>query len=117
MSEERRRFLRVPVSLSIRFRGLNDFSEYIQGNVKDLSHGGLFIRTAAVKPVGSEVLIQISDGAGGFHTIKGIVRCVMEPGAASGRLEPGLGIEFVSVDQALRDLIQEVIARRRENGG
>ena len=109
--EERRRFLRVPVSLSIRFRGMEAFSEFIQGSVKDLSHGGLFIRTMLMKPVGSEVLIQIPDQAGGFHTIKGVVRCIQEPETAQGHLEPGMGIEFVSVDEALAQLIQKVISR------
>jgi len=112
-AEERRRYLRVPVALSIRFRGVENFSEFIQANLKDLSPRGLFIRSMQVKPVGSEVLIQIADGNGGFHTIKGVVRCVIEPGESQVNLEPGMGIEFISVDLVLENLIQTVISNHR----
>jgi len=113
VTEERRRYIRVPVTLSIRFQAMEDFSEFIQANVCNLSRGGLFIRTAVSKPVGSMVLIQIPDGAGDFHTIKGIVQCVISPEGGATHLEPGIGIEFVAVDAALAQVIEAVIARSR----
>jgi hypothetical protein len=89
---------------------VENFSEFVQANLKDLSKGGLFIHSAQVKPVGSAVLIQIPDGNGGYHTIQGVVRSAVEPGASSGNLEPGMGIELVRVDEVLNQLIQAIIS-------
>ena len=113
--EERRRFARVPVSLSIRFQGLNDFSEFIHGHLRDVSQGGLFVQTSKLKPVGSEVTLQIPDGAGRFHTITGIVRSVILPDDESRKFPPGMGIEFVRVDAALKALIDRIIAHHRRD--
>ena len=92
---------------------MESFGEFVQANLKDLSKGGLFIHSAQVKPVGSKVLIQIPDGNGGYHTIQGVVRAVVEPGASSGNLQPGMGIEFVRVDEVLNQLIQTIISNHR----
>ena len=93
---------------------MEDFSEFIQAHVRDLSRGGLFIRTTMSKPVGSQVLIQIPNGQGDFYTIKGIVRSVILPEGEATHSEPGMGIEFVEVDGALGRIIEAVIAQSRQ---
>lgn len=93
---------------------MDDFSGFIQANVRDLSRGGMFIRTTVKKPLGSKVLIQIPDGAGDFYNIKGIVRCLIPTELGPAHLEPGIGIEFEEVDAELAQVIASVIAQTRK---
>jgi uncharacterized protein (TIGR02266 family) len=109
---ERRRFARVPVALAVRFRGTEDFHEFVHARIRNLSRGGMFIRSLQSKPLGSEILIQIPDETGGFHTIRGIVRSVIAPREEEHQ-EPGMGIEFVHVDDKMAQILDDVIARHR----
>ncbi len=96
--EERRRFARIPVDLRLKFKSLSKLEGLIDAHAADLSHGGIFIKTRKVKPVGTSVEIELPVPGREECIVRGTVRSVRYEGG-----EPqGMGIEFEELpDDAL----------------
>jgi type IV pilus assembly protein PilZ len=96
---DRRASERIPIEVQV---SLWSESQPFAGRSADLSTGGLFVRTDAVRPVGSHLLVAFSLPTGEIKT-QGIVRWVRRATEETG---PGLGIAFEKLLTFERDLIE-----------
>jgi c-di-GMP-binding flagellar brake protein YcgR len=104
---ERRRFARIEVSLQLKFKSLAALEDMRDGHVGNLSLGGLFLRTAEVKPTGTRVQIELPDLNGGVLAITGAVRSVhYDQGKPSG-----MGIEFDPLSDSARGVIEKIVEK------
>ena len=107
---ERRRYKRVPLNLLVqhRFESLDSFLEEV---ASDISVGGLFLKTENPKAVGTTVYLRfaLSDGLPLIEGIGEVVWCHDKPESDSSR---GMGIEFVSLDEESRKLIESIVGER-----
>lgn len=56
MTDDKRQFPRVPVSLTVAYPSAGDF---VRDLATDLSPGGLFIRTSKPLPIGTEIDLKV----------------------------------------------------------
>lgn len=73
----------------------------------DLSKGGIFISTPEPLKSGSEVTLSINSPDGDSVEVKGLVRWLREDEVADGKT--GMGIEFVSISEAEKKKIENII--------
>ena len=106
--KERRRFSRLPVSIMIRVRSEEDAEAFVANYTHDLSHGGMFLKSLSPKPVGTPVCLQLpSPHPPGFTEVHGKV--VYQNTTTVDGLLAGMGIEFVSVEDGARGVLQRFI--------
>ena len=79
-------------------------------STRDLSAGGVFVETANLLEVGDPVVLSFPLADGQRLVVNGRVRWVTPFGNVADPT-PGMGIEFVGVDQVKRDKIDAVLAR------
>ena len=104
---ERRKFVRVPVSLQIKFTSLESMEQMLTGATSDMSLGGLFIKTKKPRPVGTEVKIEIPDPNGKPVIFHGLVRSIRyHEGNPSG-----MGIEFKDIEGPERDALNLIMSK------
>ncbi len=104
---------RAPVRIQVEYHRLNSFfSEY----TRDISKGGIFIKTDEPIPVGTECQFSlIFPNHNEPITLQGVVRRVVEDADSHGddRLENGMAIAFLFTDShekaALAQLVEEVM--------
>lgn len=103
---ERRRHVRVPLNLLIQYR-FDTLDEAMSAYAADLSEGGLFIETDEPRGLGDMIYLQFAlrDGTRLIEALGKVVR-VIEPG---GDEEPGMGVQFVSLDGDSQDLVQRAV--------
>jgi type IV pilus assembly protein PilZ len=106
MSSERRRHRRVKLNLLVQFR-LKNYEQFLAEYARDLSKGGMFVRTDDPKPEGSLLYFQFTTRDDG-SLIEGLGRVVR---VVEGT-EPGMGIEFVNVEEPSQAVIEEIIGKR-----
>lgn len=85
---------------------LHDVDEFMREHAVNLSIGGMFIPTDNPHPEGAMVYLQfrLDDGA---MLIEGLGRIAHVNGPEHP--QPGMGIEFVNLDEASREFIDEAI--------
>ncbi|MFO0727663.1 MAG: PilZ domain-containing protein [Myxococcota bacterium] len=105
---ERRKYPRVDLNLLIQYR-FDSFDDFLVEYASNISEGGIFLRTNAERPHGSMIYLQFAlrDGTTLIEGLGKIVH-VNPPDSA----EPGLGIEFVSLDEESKDMIRAIVADR-----
>lgn len=106
----RRRHPRTPLSLLVQYR-FNSFEDFLAEYSVDLSPGGMFIRTAEPREMGSMIYLQfqLKDGS---KLIEGLGKVVwVNPPGTVGRAA-GMGIEFVNFDEESMALIEEICATK-----
>ncbi|MBI5511990.1 MAG: PilZ domain-containing protein [Deltaproteobacteria bacterium] len=88
-------------------------TEFIREYALNVSLGGCFIKTDDVVPVGSEVSLKFTVIVDDFETIEGIGKVVrvVPPG---GDEAAGVGVVFVSLTDASRDMLVRLFLRDRE---
>ena len=104
---------RAPVSIRVEYHRLNAFfSEY----TRDISKGGLFIKTDEALPTGTECQFSlVFPGHDEPITLQGVVRRVVEDAAqqADKSVENGFAIQFRFSDAeekaALAQLVEEIM--------
>lgn len=106
---ERREFARISVALSIRFRRLKDFGNFIHANATDLSQGGVFIKTDTPKRIGTSVQMQIPLPDGKIISLQGTVRHILYDTTSPDNLPLGMGIQFENLDDDSREFISKVL--------
>lgn len=92
--------------------GATTQSNFFVGFSGEISEGGIFIATYNVLPKGTsaDVLITLP---GGYETrVKGTVRFVRDPMDFSMDTEPGMGVQFDSLDPQSRELILRFVRKR-----
>lgn len=107
--KDRRRWPRANLNLLVQYR-FETFDDFMGQYASDISEGGMFIRCDDAHEEGSMIYLQFSlrDGT---KLIEGLGRVVRVNPASSS--DPGMGIEFVSFDDASRDMIEAVVRERR----
>lgn len=78
---------------------------------QNVSLGGVFVETAHLLEVGDPVVLSFSDDRGGRLSVSGRVRWVTPFGRVSDPT-PGMGIEFVGVDDVKRDKLDALLKKR-----
>ena len=108
MNAERREFERAPLNMLVQFK-VGDMDEFMSEYGVNISLGGMFIRTTQPREMGSMVYLQfrLKDGSKLIEGLGKVVH-VNPPDHAA----PGMGIEFVNLDDKSRDLIQEIVSER-----
>ena len=107
--EEKRRFQRTELSLLVQYR-FNTFEEFLAEYSIDISVGGMFIRTDHPRPEGSMIYLQFAL-RDGHKLIEGLGKVVrVNPPGAGG--VPGMGVEFVNLDQDSSELIEDIVVTK-----
>ncbi|MFT3713337.1 MAG: TIGR02266 family protein [Archangium sp.] len=111
MSNENRSNQRKAVGLLVKLahKGLDEFASKYATNLSD---GGMFIRTREPKAIGTELNFKV-EIASGQRVLQGtaIVRWVRgenDPGGPAG-----MGLQFVTLDPASRELVDRMLASTR----
>jgi uncharacterized protein (TIGR02266 family) len=99
---------RAPLDLLVQVR-TSSLEEFRAIHAVNLSAGGMFLRTDDVRPVGSEIYFQLVLETGG-PLLEGFGRVVHA--SAPDAKERGMGVEFVSVLEPSRSIIQALVAER-----
>lgn len=102
-----RRHRRVPVTLPVQWRPTQE-RELRAGHVEDIGPGGAFLRSPALAPVGTDVVLEvIPPGSVRPVEIAGRVAWASETGA-------GFGVEFRSRDAGGMRRLKELVRRLEE---
>jgi uncharacterized protein (TIGR02266 family) len=107
-SEVDRHQVRYGVDLAVT---VNSDHNFYAGFAKNLSHGGIFVATHIIHPVGTEFNLSIHLDDGDHRVVRGIgeVRWIR---VLDGDLPAGLGIQFTSVDGNGQERIERFLATR-----
>jgi molecular chaperone DnaK len=112
-SKERRVHHRLPLRMLVQFR-LHDMDEFERIYAVNISAGGMFIRTSTPHPIGAMIYLQfqLEDGKRLIEGLGKVVH-VNPPDDPS----PGMGVEFVNLDDASRLVIEEIVSSRIDELG
>jgi len=106
---EKRKEDRIPVELKVGYRTIGSF---ITDYIINISKGGIFINTSKPLPVGTKIriLFSIPDIPLPFD-LMGIVRWINPVGHTSHSL-PGMGIEFLDMEENVKRRIEKFISQQ-----
>jgi hypothetical protein len=107
-----RRLERIPWKSVVDVRGVFDGVVSGEPRTRDMSLGGVFIETAHMLDVGDPVVLSFPLEDGKRLVVNGRVRWVTPFGRVDDPT-PGMGIEFVGVDDARRERIRALLAGKR----
>ena len=117
MSEEnveRRRFVRLPVSLMISLKSEEEAEDFVTNYTFDLSLGGMFLKTGAPKSIGTTVCLQVhTPPPTGLIEIMGKV--VYHNAQTKEGIISGMGIEFTKMNGNAREILQKFIRGARSD--
>jgi uncharacterized protein (TIGR02266 family) len=105
---DRRRHDRTPLALLVQFR-FSTLQDFLAEYARDLSPGGLFIRSEAPRAEGEVLSLQLSlqDGS---RLIEGLGRVVrVDPPGVPGR-PAGMGVKFLDLTPESRALVDALCA-------
>src|SRR6516164_1815142 len=109
--DKARRANRLQHELLVAYRSMDGF---ITDWAVNISRGGMFINTRNPLPVGTTVrlIISLPDTAFPFDLVGRVTRVneVDNP----GQQVPGMGIEFIGIDDEKRNRIQRLVDRLRK---
>ncbi|MBI3183582.1 MAG: TIGR02266 family protein [Myxococcales bacterium] len=91
---------------------LSSDSNFYVGFSEDISEGGLFVATVAAAEVGDEVEVRFTLPWGEPIEARGVVRWTREPNDGTPDVFPGLGVQFVGLDDRAREAIRGFVASR-----
>jgi len=101
---QQRRAPRVPIEVRVEYKRINAF---ISDFTRDISSGGLFIRTSEPLAVGTEAMFTLAiPRMERPVTLKGRVQRVIPSDDAA---EMGMGIELIFDDEAERSALKRVV--------
>lgn len=106
MSQDKRRHTRTPLNLLVQFK-FENYDKFVEGFSRDLSEGGVFIKTQKTQPVGTTLFIQVllNNGARLVEAMTRVVR--VEEGV-------GMGLEFQALDDRSLQLVRDVVQTRQQ---
>lgn len=106
--KERRRFARLPVGIMIRIKSEKDAEAFVTNYTRDLSLGGMFLKSLTPKPVGTPVLIELPCvNPPGYTEIHGKV--VYQNLTTEDGLLAGMGIEFTQMADGAKSSLLKFI--------
>jgi uncharacterized protein (TIGR02266 family) len=108
--DNKRRAPRLHHEIPVAYRTVGSF---LTDWATNISHGGLFINTRKPLPVGTDVKILVQlPGASFPFQLEGRVTRVTEFDNHANMV-PGMGVEFLNVDDAKRRELEAFVARLR----
>jgi uncharacterized protein (TIGR02266 family) len=119
VSNERRAGPRVPVPqgtvVRVKFKDRKQFETMW---VKDLSNGGIFLRTSSAAPVFSRmtVVLELPGGEGQQVELSGEVVRVVTPADAAAGMAPGMGVQFTDLTPEKRRLLESYLGAAAPGG-
>ncbi|HYQ80768.1 MAG TPA: TIGR02266 family protein, partial [Anaeromyxobacteraceae bacterium] len=108
---------RTQVGLLVRL-SYASVDEFVERYVTNVSRGGIFIRTRDPKPVGTMLNLELRL-AGGEAVVRarGVVRWVAkEDHSTSPPTAPGMGVQFLALDEASKQVVDRIVTLREERG-
>ena len=107
-----RRYTRYPIGVSFKLRESNEVgSGEVLFDTINVSGGGAFLRSELLLDIGVEVEVtfQLPNNPEPLVTT---ARIAWVTRGSSGKRDPGMGIEFISLGDKERELIEDLIQRR-----
>ena len=110
MGRERRVHPRAPLNMLVQFR-LPDMDAFIREYSANISIGGMFIRTQEPRSEGARLYFQfrVPDDGSVFEGLGKVVH-INPPDHPT----PGMGIEFINLEENSRRVLDEIIRARAE---
>ncbi|MBS2024898.1 MAG: PilZ domain-containing protein [Deltaproteobacteria bacterium] len=111
-AEQRRRHPRARIDLvvSLKFASVQEFMD---AQAQDISVGGMFLRNQQIGPGGQvrEVgqLLALKFDAGNQRVVEGLARVVRVVLPEETGMVPGVGVEFLDLDDRSRALIEAIV--------
>ena len=109
----KRRFARVSLDAQVQV-SVENSDQLFTSRVKDLSVGGVFIRTKSTRPIGTGIRLRLHVEKDGIvvETRGIIVREIsVEEAEADDRLVAGLGVMFVDVDAQTLECLKTLVGK------
>ncbi len=112
---DRRASRRNPVQVRLQ---LSDMRATFAGRSVDVSRGGLFVASAAVRPVGTLLRIRVrGPHSDAVFAVGVVVRCFADlEGSTEGSTSPGMAIALTSTSEAWDHFWDDVNASEDEGG-
>jgi uncharacterized protein (TIGR02266 family) len=107
--EERRTSPRVDLQVGVGFASDTNF---YAGFTQDISEGGLFVATHAIKKPGTRLTLSFALPDGHEITAAGVVCWIRDPHEPSEDAAPGMGIRFETLSEPDIEAIRRFIAVR-----
>ncbi len=92
---------------------VESFGQFLEQHAKDVSEGGMFLRSAAPPPPGTRLrfAIRLADG---YPLIQGEGEVVWRRERRDGPFEPpGMGVRFLSLEEQGRELVKKLVEERK----
>jgi uncharacterized protein (TIGR02266 family) len=91
---------------------LHSDDNFYLGLTENISEGGLFVATHALRPVGTSLDLELTfSNVPGVHRLRAIVRWVRIYGEHNDA-PPGMGLQFTAIPSELAHLIRCFVAQR-----
>ncbi len=109
---ERRKHVRFPVRIRIRYRTADQF---FQDYVQNISIGGIFVETARPLSEGTKLAVEFSlPGMKAPILADGVVVHQVICNRGSGTSGSGMGIRFSELDKKSKRILEEYVRRNEE---
>lgn len=117
MEQETRRDPRAPLRVRVRYRSAT-VEDFLEESSVDLSASGLFVGTRDPMDVGTLVKFELvlSDDSPVVEGVGRVVWVRNPMDLATANDPPGMGLKFVKMDPDCRARVEEVVARRADEG-
>ncbi len=108
---------RTPVGLLLKL-SYGSVDEFVEKFASNISRGGVFIRTREPRPVGTLLAFELRlQGGEAVVKGKGVVRWIQrEDASARPPAAPGMGIQFVELDERSREVVERIVTLKEERG-
>ena len=108
---------RTPVGLLLKL-SYGSLDEFVEKFASNISRGGVFIRSREPRPVGTVLAFELRlQGGEAVVKGKGVVRWIQrEDGSARPPAAPGMGIQFVELDERSREIVERIVTLKEERG-
>ncbi|MBW2276948.1 MAG: TIGR02266 family protein [Deltaproteobacteria bacterium] len=107
--DPRRSLQRVAIEADIGFQSDNNF---FTGFSEDISAGGIFIATFDLRPIGSPMMISFTLPDGRLVSADGVVRWLREYNETTPNVEPGMGVQFTTLNKNDEEAINSFLEQR-----
>lgn len=101
-----RRFARIPLSTRVALK-LDNWERFEALFSRNLSQGGVFLRTKKLLPVGASVTLAFALPDGSSFEVPGRIARSVAPGEPG---EPGIGIQFLEMPAPIREHIESLLS-------
>jgi uncharacterized protein (TIGR02266 family) len=109
MADDRRREPRQPAEhLKARVR-FQDRRQFERCYLKDISRGGIFLRTLKPHPLDSSIEVALELPGGREVKLNGVVVHCLLPDEARPGQQPGMGVQFNDLDARMRTLLEGLL--------